>query len=79
MKETIAGRAIDILYADGSDAKAIKKLVDAVKKQGGRSVLVSIDPSRARIGSMTTCAQKRMASLRIRQRVESRKVLPDDF
>ncbi|WGJ15278.1 catalase [Methylocapsa sp. D3K7] len=41
MKETIAGRAIGILYADGSDAKAIKKLVDAVKKQGGRSVLVS--------------------------------------
>ena len=41
MKDTIEGRAIGILYADGSDAKAIEKLVDAVKKQGGRSVLVS--------------------------------------
>jgi catalase len=41
MKDTIEGRAIGILYTDGSDGKAIAKLVDAVKKGGGTPVLIS--------------------------------------
>jgi catalase len=41
MRETIEGRAIGILYADGSDGKAIKSLVDAIKKAGGTPKLIS--------------------------------------
>jgi catalase len=41
MKHTIEGRSIGILYADGSDGKAIAKLVAAIKKAGGVPVLIS--------------------------------------
>jgi catalase len=41
MMETIEGRSIGILYADGSDGKAIKSLVSAIEKQGGRPVLIA--------------------------------------
>jgi len=41
MKQTIEGRTIGILYADGSDGKAIDKLIGAIKHNGGRPVLIS--------------------------------------
>jgi catalase len=41
MKHTIEGRAIGILYADGSDGKAIKSLVAAITKAGGTSKLIA--------------------------------------
>jgi catalase len=41
MKQTIEGRAIGILYADGSDGKAIQKLVDAVRNAAGKPVLIA--------------------------------------
>src|SRR4051794_11447611 len=41
MKTIIEGRSIGILYADGSDGKVIEKLVDAIRKQRGRPVLIS--------------------------------------
>ncbi|MDB5393629.1 MAG: catalase [Rhodospirillales bacterium] len=41
MKETIAGRSIGILYADGSDGKVIKSLVAGIQQKGGRAVLIS--------------------------------------
>jgi catalase len=41
MKPTIEGRAIGILYTDGSDGKAIKSLVDAISKAGGTPKLIS--------------------------------------
>jgi catalase len=41
MKQTIEGRAIGILYADGSDGKEIHKLMDAVRNAGGKPVLIA--------------------------------------
>jgi catalase len=41
MKPTIEGRAIGILYADGSDGKAIEKLKKAIQKAGGTPKLVA--------------------------------------
>jgi len=41
MKETIEGRSVGILYADGSDGKVIVRLVKAIKGKGGRPVLIS--------------------------------------
>jgi catalase len=41
MLDTIEGRSIGILYADGSDGKAIKSLVDGIKKKGGRPILIA--------------------------------------
>ena len=41
MKQTIEGRSIGILYADGSDGKTIKTLLSAIKQKGGRPVLIS--------------------------------------
>jgi catalase len=41
MKHTIQGRAIGILYTDGSDRKAIKSLVDAITKAGGTPKLIA--------------------------------------
>lgn len=41
MKQTIEGRAIGILYADGSDGREIQKLVDAVRNAGGKPVLIA--------------------------------------
>ncbi|MDB5736676.1 MAG: catalase [Sphingomonas bacterium] len=41
MKETIEGRAIGVLIADGSDGAEIKKVVDAVIKAGGKAVIVA--------------------------------------
>jgi catalase len=41
MKHTIEGRAVGILYTDGSDGKAIKSLVDAITKAGGTPKLIS--------------------------------------
>jgi len=41
MKPTIEGRAVGILYTDGSDGKAIKSLVDAIKQAGGTPKLIS--------------------------------------
>jgi catalase len=40
MKHTIEGRTVGILYADGSDAKALHAVVNAVKKAGARPFLV---------------------------------------
>ncbi|HEX4504081.1 MAG TPA: catalase [Alphaproteobacteria bacterium] len=41
MKPTIEGRAIGILYADGSDGKAIKALADSITKAGGTPKLIA--------------------------------------
>jgi catalase len=41
MKHTVEGRSVGILYADGSDGKAIKAVADAVKKAGGRPMLIA--------------------------------------
>jgi catalase len=41
MKETIEGRAIGILYADGSDGKEIHKLIKAIRNAGGKPVLIA--------------------------------------
>jgi catalase len=41
MKETLQGRCVGILIADGSDAAAINKLKKAVEKAGGSSKLIS--------------------------------------
>jgi catalase len=41
MKPTLEGRSVGILYADGSDGKAIKTVVDGVKKAGGTPVLIA--------------------------------------
>jgi catalase len=41
MKHTIEGRAVGILYTDGSDGKAIKSLVDAITKAGGTPKLIA--------------------------------------
>ena len=41
MKETIEGRAIAILYADGSDGKEIHKLMKAIRNAGGKPVLIA--------------------------------------
>jgi catalase len=41
MKPTIEGRAVGILYTDGSDGKAIKSLVDAITKAGGTPKLIA--------------------------------------
>ena len=38
---TIEGRAVGILYTDGSDGKAIKSLFNAIKKAGGTPKLIS--------------------------------------
>jgi catalase len=40
MKETLQGRCVGILIADGSDAASISKLQNDVKKAGGSSKLV---------------------------------------
>jgi catalase len=54
MKATIEGRAIGILYTDGSDGKAIKSLVDAITKAGGTPKLIAPKIGGARLadGSM---------------------------
>jgi catalase len=41
MKQTIEGRAIGILYADGSDGKEIHKLMDAVRNASCKPVLIA--------------------------------------
>jgi catalase len=41
MKQTIEGRAIGILYADGSDGKEIHKLIKAIRDAGGKPVLIA--------------------------------------
>ena len=41
MKETLEGRAVGILIADGSDAAALKTVVNAVTKAKGKAVLVA--------------------------------------
>jgi catalase len=41
LKETLEGRAVGILYTDGSDGAAIKKVVEAVKKAGGTPKLIA--------------------------------------
>ncbi|KQS03466.1 catalase [Sphingomonas sp. Leaf357] len=41
MKETLEGRAVGILIADGSDADALKAVVDAVTKAKGKAVIVA--------------------------------------
>jgi catalase len=41
MKETISGRSIGILYADGSDGKVIKSLVAGIQQKGGRAILIA--------------------------------------
>jgi len=40
-RHTLEGRSVGILIADGSDAKALASLKDAVKEAGGRAVLVA--------------------------------------
>jgi catalase len=41
MKDTLEGRAVGILIADGSDGAEIKAVVAAVKKAGGKPVIVA--------------------------------------
>ena len=41
MKPTLEGRAVGILYTDGSDGKAIKSLVNAITKAGGTPKLIA--------------------------------------
>ena len=41
MKDTLEGRVVGILIADGSDGGEIGKVVDAVKKAGGKAVIVA--------------------------------------
>jgi len=41
MKPVLTGRAVGILYADGSDAAEIEKVRAAVKAAGGKSVLIA--------------------------------------
>ncbi|MEO5938801.1 MAG: catalase [Sphingomonas sp.] len=41
MKDTLEGRAVGILIADGSDATALKSLVAAVTKAKGKAVIVA--------------------------------------
>jgi catalase len=41
MKETLDGRAVGILFAEGSDASTLDSLVAAVEAEGGKAVLVS--------------------------------------
>jgi len=41
MKPTIEGRAIGILFADGSDGSEVQKLADAIRKAGGKPVLIA--------------------------------------
>lgn len=41
MKDTLEGRKIGILIADGSDAKALKKLADSIEKAGATTFLVA--------------------------------------
>ena len=41
MKDTLEGRKIGILIADGSDAKALKKLVGSIEKAGATAFLVA--------------------------------------
>ena len=41
MKATLEGRAVGILYTDGSDGKAIKSLVNAITKAGGTPKLIA--------------------------------------
>ncbi|MCP3735752.1 catalase [Sphingomonas sp. RP10(2022)] len=40
-KHTLEGRSVGILIADGSDAKALASLKDAVKDAGGRAIVVA--------------------------------------
>ncbi len=53
MRDTIEGRAIGILYADGSDGKAIKTLVDAIQKEGGRPMLIAPKAGGAKLADGT--------------------------
>ena len=39
--DTLKGRAVGVLIADGSDAKAIKALRKAVKAEGGRTLIIA--------------------------------------
>ncbi len=41
MKATLKGRAVGVLYADGSDGAAIKRVTDAVRSAGGTPVLIA--------------------------------------
>lgn len=41
MKETLTGRAVGILYADGSERAEIKRLLDEIKAAGGNPVLIA--------------------------------------
>ena len=41
MKATLEGRAVGILIADGTDAAALKAVVDAVTKAKGKAVLIA--------------------------------------
>ncbi len=41
MKETLEGRSVGILYTDGSDGAAIRKIADAVEKAGGVPKLIA--------------------------------------
>ncbi len=41
MKQTIEGRTIGILIADGSDGKAVNILVEAIREEGGRPFVVA--------------------------------------
>ncbi|MEO5866331.1 MAG: catalase [Sphingomonas sp.] len=41
MKDTLEGRAVGILIADGSDAAALKSLVTAVTKAKGKAVIIA--------------------------------------
>lgn len=41
MKDTLEGRAVGILIADGSDARELKQVIDAVTKAKGKAVVIA--------------------------------------
>jgi catalase len=41
MKQTIEGRSVGILFANGSDSAEVQKLADAVRNAGGKPVLIA--------------------------------------
>ncbi|QDZ08098.1 catalase [Sphingomonas panacisoli] len=54
MKETLEGRAVGILIADGTDAGALKSLVAAVTKAKGKAVIVAPKVGGAKLSDGTT-------------------------
>ena len=54
MKQTLEGRAVGILIADGTDAATLKSVVDAVVKAKGKAVIVAPKVGGAKLSDGTT-------------------------